>query len=82
MAAEPGRDTASQHGVQVFSLIMILVACTGIFLPLGSGAEPGLGRAKSRNYLLNQVVAFGLAMLMVVLGMGSIAVNAAQRESC
>jgi membrane protein/epoxyqueuosine reductase len=35
---------------------------------------------KSRNYLANQVVAFGLAILMVILGMGSIAINAGLRD--
>jgi len=72
--------TASRHGVQVFSLIMILVACTGIFLPLEVALNQAWGVAKSRNYLLNQTVAFGLAILMVVLGMGSIALNAAARD--
>ena len=38
------------------------------------------GVTKSRNYLHNQVIAFGLAILMVVLGMGSILVNAAARD--
>jgi membrane protein len=73
------RDTALRHGVQVFSLIMILVACTGIFLPLEVALNQAWGVAKSRNYLLNQVVAFGLAIMMVLLGMGSIALNAAAR---
>jgi uncharacterized BrkB/YihY/UPF0761 family membrane protein len=34
---------------------------------------------KSRNYLQNQVIAFGLAIIMVVLGMSSILLNAAAR---
>jgi YihY family inner membrane protein len=72
--------TASRHGVQVFSLVMILVACTGIFLPLEVALNQAWGVAKSRNYLFNQVVAFGLAILMLVLGMGSILVNAAARD--
>jgi YihY family inner membrane protein len=71
--------TASKHGVQVFSLIMILVACTGIFLPLEVALNQAWGVTKSRNYLVNQTVAFGLAILMVALGMGSIALNAAAR---
>ena len=71
--------TASRHGVQVFSLIMILVACTGIFLPLEVALNQAWGVTKSRNYLLNQVIAFGLAILMVVLGMSSIALNAGAR---
>ena len=70
---------ASRQGVQVFSLIMILVACTGIFLPLEVALNQAWGVTKSRNYLANQVVAFGLATLMVGLGMASILVNAAAR---
>jgi len=71
---------AARHGVQVFSLIMILIACTGIFLPLEVALNQAWGVAKSRNYLFNQVVAIGLALLMVALGMGSIAVNAGARN--
>lgn len=67
---------AQSQGVQVFSLIMILVACTGIFLPLEVALNQAWGVTKSRNYIMNQLVAFGLAILMVVLGMGSIVVNA------
>jgi membrane protein len=70
---------APRHGVQVLSLVMILVACTGIFLPLEVALNQAWGVAKSRNYLVNQAVALGLALLMVVLGMASVAVNAAGR---
>ena len=72
---------ASGQGVRAFSLLMILVACTGIFLPLEVALNQAWGVTKSRNYLLNQVVAFGLALLMVVLGMGSILLNAAARDA-
>src|ERR1039458_6426226 len=71
---------AAGQGVQLFSLIMILVACTGIFLPLEVALNQAWGVTKSRNYLHNQVIAFGLAILMVVLGMASILVNAAARD--
>jgi YihY family inner membrane protein len=74
------RDAASHQGIRVFSLIMILVACTGIFLPLEVALNQAWGVVKSRNYLANQVVAFGLAILMVILGMGSIAINAGLRD--
>jgi membrane protein/epoxyqueuosine reductase len=70
---------ASGHGAQLFSLVMILVACTGIFLPLEVALNQAWGVTKSRNYLHNQVIAFGLAILMVVLGMASVLVNAAAR---
>jgi YihY family inner membrane protein len=71
---------APRHGVQVFSLIMILISCTGIFLPLEVALNQAWGVAKSRNYLKNQAVAFGLAILMVALGMMSIALSAGQRQ--
>jgi YihY family inner membrane protein len=65
--------------VQVISLIMILISCTGIFLPLEVALNQAWGVAKSRNYLMNQTVAFGLALLMVVLGLISVVVTAFQR---
>jgi membrane protein len=73
-------ELASRHGIQVFSFVMILVACTGIFLPLEVALNKAWGVAKSRNYLQNQVIAFGLAFLMVVLGMGSVLLNAGLRD--
>jgi YihY family inner membrane protein len=64
-----------RHGVQVFSLVMILISCTGIFLPLEVALNQAWGVTKSRNYLLNQTVAFGLAILMVALAVVSMIVN-------
>jgi membrane protein/epoxyqueuosine reductase len=72
--------TAAHQGIQLFSLCMILVACTGIFLPLEVALNQAWGVTKSRNYLQNQVIAFGLAILMLVLGMGSILLNAGVRD--
>ena len=69
-----------RHGVQALSLIMILVACTGIFLPLEVALNQAWGVTKSRNYLMNQTVALGLALLMVALAMVSILLSAWQRE--
>jgi len=69
-------EASSRHGVQAFSLVMILISCTGIFLPLEVALNQAWGVAKSRNYLLNQAIAFGLALLMAGLGVGSIVVNA------
>jgi YihY family inner membrane protein len=71
---------ASRQGVQVFSLIMILVACTGIFLPLEVALNQAWGVTKSRNYLANQVVAFGLAILMVALAVVSILLSSWERQ--
>jgi membrane protein len=63
------------HGAQLFSLVMILVSCTGIFLPLEVALNQAWGVSKSRNYLFNQAIAFGLALLMVILAMASIFLN-------
>jgi membrane protein/epoxyqueuosine reductase len=73
-------EAAAHQGVQAFSLIMILVACTGIFLPLEVALNQAWGVTKSRNYLHNQVIAFGLAILMVALALGSILLNVAARD--
>jgi membrane protein len=71
---------APRHGVEALSLIMILVACTGIFLPLEVALNQAWGVTKSRNYIMNQIVAFGLAILMVLLGFGCVFVNAMGRQ--
>ena len=72
---------ALRGGVQIFSLVMILIACTGIFLPLEVALNQAWGVKKSRNYLHNQAIAFGLALLMVVLGMGSVYINVGARNA-
>ena len=70
----------ARHGVQALSLLMILVSCTGIFLPLEVALNQAWGVTKSRNYILNQLVAFGLALLMVFLAMGSVFLSTWQRQ--
>jgi YihY family inner membrane protein len=59
---------------------MILISCTGIFLPLEVALNQAWGVTKSRNYVMNQMVAFGLAILMVVLAMVSILLSTWQRQ--
>ncbi len=71
---------SSRHGVQALSLLMILVSCTGIFLPLEVALNQAWGVNKSRNYVVNQLVAFGLAILMVVLAMISVFLSTWQRQ--
>jgi len=71
---------APRHGVQALSLVMILISCTGIFLPLEVALNQAWGVTRSRNYLFNQAVAFGLAGLMVALALVSILLNAGEQE--
>lgn len=66
---------STKHGVQLLSLVMILVSCTGIFLPLEVALNQAWGVTRSRNYLFNQAIAFGLALWMVLLAMVSILLN-------
>jgi YihY family inner membrane protein len=72
---EAAAALSSRHGVQALSLVMILVSCTGIFLPLEVALNQAWGVTRSRNYLFNQTIAFGLALLMVGLGVLSVIVN-------
>jgi len=77
---ESAAELSSRHGVQAISLIMILVSCTGIFLPLEVALNQAWGVAKSRNYLLNQTLAFGLALLMVALAVACMFLNAGVQD--
>ena len=72
--------TSQRHGLQAMSVVMILISCTGIFLPLEVALNQAWGVTKSRNYILNQLVAFGLAILMVLLAMGSVFLSTWQRQ--
>ena len=69
-----------RHGVQALSLVMILVSCTGIFLPLEVALNQAWGVTRSRNYLSNQAVAFGPALLMLGLALVSIVLNAVEQR--
>jgi membrane protein/epoxyqueuosine reductase len=72
-------EVVPRRGVRILSLVMILISCTGIFLPLEVALNRSWGVVKSRNYLMNQLVALGLALWMLVLGLGSIALNELER---
>lgn len=73
------RVISSQHGIQLFSIVMLLVSCTGVFLPLEVALNQVWGVVKSRSYLKNQLISFGLAGLMIVLAMTAVVINAGQR---
>ena len=68
-----------QQGTQFFSLRMLLVSSTGVFLPLEVALNSVWGVKKNRTYLDNQVVSIGLAFGVGVLAMASVALTAAQR---
>ena len=66
---------------QALSVVMILIACTGIFLPLEVALNQAWGVAKSRNYLFNQTIAFGLAILMAALALISMSVTVGVKDA-
>jgi len=68
-------NLASNHQVQLFSLVMLFVSCTGVFEPLEVALNSVWG-FKSRNYLMNQVVSLGLALCCGLLALGSAAATA------
>jgi len=65
--------------VRVFSLVMLFITATGVFLPLEVALNSVWGVAKNRSYLHNQVVSLGMALGVSALAMASIAASAAQR---
>jgi len=66
----------SRHRAQIYSVLILLVTSTGIFVPL----EVALNRVwrfpKNRSYLGNQVISLGLAFACGVLALLSVAATA------
>lgn len=66
-------------GTKVFSLVMLLITTTGVFLPLEVALNSVWGVKRNRSYLGNQIVSIGLAVSVGLLAMASVALTAAQR---
>lgn len=66
-------------GVQIFSLGMLLVSSTGVFLPLEVALNNVWGVAKNRSYLRNQLVSLGLAFAVGVLALASVAFSSGSK---
>lgn len=65
---------------RIFSVVMLLITTTGVFLPLEVALNSVWGVKKNRNYLHNQIVSLGLAAGVSVLAMASVALSAAQQS--
>lgn len=61
-----------RKGTQIFSLFMLLVTSTGVFLPLEVALNNVWGVTKNRSYLRNQAVSLGLAFGVGILAMLSV----------
>jgi YihY family inner membrane protein len=66
----------ARRGVQIFSVVMLLVTSTGIFLPLEVALNHVWGFTKNRSYLWNQVVSLLLAIACSLLALISVALTA------
>jgi membrane protein len=74
------RAMTSHQKVQIFSLIMLAISSTGIFLPLEVALNKVWGIEKNRSYLMNQVIALGLALACGTLAMISIGLTAGNQH--
>ncbi len=75
------RKVAHSHpGTHVFSVVMLLITSTGVFLPLEVALNSVWGVTKNRSYLANQVVSIGLAVGVGVLALVSVALSAGQQR--
>ena len=69
-----------RSGMQVFSVVMLLISSTGVFMPLEVALNNVWGVPVNRSYLHNQVVSLGLAMGVGVLAMFSVMMSAGQQS--
>jgi YihY family inner membrane protein len=67
---------ASHHRAQVFSLVMLLISSTGIFMPLEVALNRVWGFRNNRSYLGNQLIALGLAFACGSLALISVGLTA------
>jgi membrane protein len=66
--------------VQVLSIVVLFISTTGVFLPLEVALNRVWGVTKHRSYIMNQVIALGLAFSVGLLALFSIAFTAAQNR--
>jgi len=67
-------------GTQAFSIAMLLISSTGVFLPLEVALNKVWGVRENRSYLRNQVVSLGLGFALAALAMTSVALTAGQES--
>src|SRR6185437_9892655 len=64
---------------EIFSLVMLLITSTGVFLPLEVALNNVWGVKQNRSYIRNQAISLGLAFAVGALAMVSVAFTAAQK---
>ncbi|HTU51799.1 MAG TPA: YihY/virulence factor BrkB family protein [Acidobacteriaceae bacterium] len=66
----------SQKRVAMVSVVMLLISSTGVFLPLEVALNQVWGVKENRSYVRNQLISLGLAFMVGVLALLSIAISA------
>jgi len=72
--------THPHKGTEIYSLVMLLITSTGVFLPLEVALNSVWGVKKNRSYLHNQAISLGLAFAVGVLALASAASTAGQQQ--
>jgi YihY family inner membrane protein len=75
-----GKLVRAHQGMQIVSLIMLLITSTGVFLPLEVALNRVWGFPKNRSYLGNQLMSLGLAFACGVLALTSVALTASNQS--
>ncbi len=70
----------SQKRVALVSVLMLLVSSTGVFLPLEVALNRVWGVRENRSYWQNQLISLGLALMVGILAMVSVAVTASHEN--
>jgi YihY family inner membrane protein len=70
----------ARHRVQVFSLVMLLITSTGVFVPLEVALNRVWGFTKNRSYLGNQLISLGLAFACGCLALLSVFLTAGNQQ--
>ena len=73
------RNAHPNKGAAIFSLVMLLISSTGVFLPLEVALNHVWGVKQNRSYVHNQLVSLGLAFAVGALAMASVAMTAGQK---
>jgi YihY family inner membrane protein len=65
------------HGFKIFSMVMLLVSSSGVFLPLEVAFNQIWGFPKNRSYIGNQIISLALAFACGVLALFSVTLGTA-----
>jgi membrane protein len=71
---------SARHRAQVFSLVILLVTSTGVFVPLEVALNRVWGFPRNRSYWRNQLISLALAFAGGVLALLSVAATAGNQE--